>query len=275
MTMQRRNMVVTMKLTFWKNGFLSILILCLMIPAGRGQETAEEKIRTLFEDAITAMGGDAFLNVRDMVSEGQYFMFNNRGESSGLIKYTDYTKLPDKSRFELGNRKNELEITIFDLAKNEGWIIEGEQEPRAATEKEMKSFWSAANHSLDNIFRIRWKDPQNKLFYLGAGDGADVTRDVVRLIDPENDEVIIYFDRVSKLPAKIEIQQVNERGIRVRMVDEYSQWHKIQGVLTPMRIDSYANSRRSSQQFVLKLTYNNNLRDDFFTKPPESKKKKK
>ena len=270
MFVENRNMATAMKHTF-----LTIFTFCLILPLARGQEeTAEEKIRTLFNDAIAAMGGDAFMNVSDMNSEGQYFMFNNRGESSGLIKFTDYTKLPDKSRFEMGNRKNALEITIFDLAKNEGWIIEGQREPRAASEDEMKSFQSAANHSLDNIFRFRWKDPQNKLFYLGPGEGTDITRDTVRLIDPENDEVVIYFDRVSKLPVKIETQRVNERGVRVRVADEYSQWHKIQGVLTPMRIDSFTNGRRASQQFLLKLTYNNNLRDNFFSKP-ESKTKKR
>ena len=245
-----------------------------MLPAAYGQDTAEEKIRSLFEDAIAAMGGETFLNVKDMVSEGQLFGFNNRGESSGLIRFTDYTRLPDKSRFELGNRKNELEITIFDLSKDEGWIIEGQREARAAAENEMKSFWAAANHSLENILRFRWKDPENKLFYLGAGEGTDVTRDVVRLIDPENDEVMIFFDRVSKLPVKVETQQVNERGVRVRVANEYSQWHKIQGVLTPMRIDSYTNGRRSSQQFLLKITYNNNLRDNLFSIPePKTKKK--
>ena len=254
--------------------FLAVLFFCLTLSAARGQDTAGEKVRTIFEDAIAAMGGDAYLDVRDMVSEGQYFAFNNRGESSGLIKFTDYTMLPDKSRFELGNKKNELEITIFDLTKNEGWIIEGSLEARAATENEMKSFRASANHSLDNIFRFRWKDPQNKLFYVGAGEGADVTLDVVRFIDPENDEVVIYFDRISKLPAKIETRLVNERGVRVRMVDEYSQWHKTQGVLTPMRIDSFTNGRRSSQQFLLKLSYNNNLSDDFFSKPESTKKKK-
>jgi hypothetical protein len=272
--MEHKDMMRTMKQTIRWSRFLAVFIFCLMPASARGQETGEGKTRTLFEDAISAMGGDAYMNVRDIVSEGQYFMFNSRGESSGLIKFTDYTRLPDKSRFELGNKKNELEITIFDLAKNEGWIIEGELEARAATEEDMKSFWTSANHSLENIFRFRWKDPQNKLFYIGAGEGADVTRDMVRLIDPENDEVVIYFDRVSKLPVKIESQRVNQRGIRVRVVDEFSQWHKIQDVLTPMRIDSSTNGRRTSQQFVLKLSYNNNLRDDFFSRPaPKAKKK--
>lgn len=263
-----------MKHTIRRRGFSAVLFFCFMFPAALGQETNEEKIRALFENAIDALGGDVYMDVRDIVSEGQYFMFNSRGESSGLIKFTDYTKLPDKSRFELGNKKNELEITIFDLAKNEGWIIEGEREAKDATEDDIKSFRAAANHSIENILRFRWKDPQNKLFYLGAGEGADVTRDLVKLIDPENDEVAVYFDRVSKLPVKVESQRINERGVRVRVTDEYSQWHKIQNVLTPMRIDSYTNGRRSSQQFFLKLSYNNNLRDDFFSRPaPKTKKK--
>jgi len=41
----------------------------------------------------------------------------------------------------------------------------------------------------------------------------------------------------------------------------------VQGVNTPLRTDGYVNKRRSFQSFVLKITYNNNLLDDFFSKP--------
>jgi len=268
-------MVKTMKQAIRRRGFLAVLAFYFTFPSVYGQETAEEKIRTLFEDALAAMGGDAYMEVRDIRSEGNYFVFNRRGDSSGLIKFADYTRLPGKSRFELGNKKKEREITIFDIEKNEGWIIEGEREVKTATEDDMKSFWSSANHSIENIIRFRWKDPENKLFYIGAEEGADVTRYVVRLIDPKNDETVIYFDRASKLPVKVEYQRMNERGIRVRVTDEYSQWHRIQGVLTPMRIDSYTNGRPSSQQFFLKLSYNNNLRDSLFSKPAQKTKKTK
>ena len=245
-------------------------LLAVVLPqqaAWSQDETDEDRIRQLFENAIDAMGGAAYLNIEDITSDGQYFVFNNRGDSSGLIKFVDYTKLPDKSRFELGNKKKEKEITVFNLAKGEGWILEGEGEARVATEEDMKSFQAAADHSLDNIFHFRWKDPQNKLFYLGPGKGTDITRDMVQILDPVNDEVIVYFDRISKLPAKIESWRVNERGIKVRDVDEYSQWHKIKGVLTPLRIDSYTNGRRRAQQFLLNVKHNSNIKDEFFSKP--------
>jgi hypothetical protein len=244
---------------------LMFLAAVLFVPLSRGQD--EETIQKLFQDAIEAMGGETYLKVTDIVSEGQFFVFNIEGDSSGLIKVVDYTKLPDKSRTEVGNRKKELEIRVFNLGKNEGWILEGQKETRAATPEEMKDFENTVNHSIESIFRFRYKDPRNKLFYLGPGEGHEVTLEMVKIIDPENDEVTVYFDRISKLPAKTESRTVNRKGVRQRIVDEFSQWHVIQGVKTPMRIDGYVNGRRWSQQFILKISYNNNLPDSLFSKP--------
>ena len=234
-------------------------------PFSCGQD--DEIIRNLFEGAIEAMGGEAFLNVKDMASAGNYFLFDKEGNSSPIIKFADYTKLPDKSRFELGNKKKELEITVFNLEKNEGWILEGQKETHDASPQEMQDFRNAVKHSIDMIFRFRYKDPANKLFYLGPGEGKEVTLELVKLVDPENDEVTVYFDRISRLPAKIEYWNTNKRGVRQRNTQEYSQWHRIQGINTSLRTDGYVNNRRAYQSFILKITYNNNLPDSFFSKP--------
>jgi outer membrane lipoprotein-sorting protein len=250
-----------------------LCFLCLVgltVPlSARGQD--EEKIQKLFQDAIQAMGGDTYLNVKDMTSEGNYFLFNREGDSSGLIKYTDYTKLPDKSRFELGNKKKARDITVFNLEKNEGWILEYPKEVRAATPSEMKEFRNDANHSIDNIMRFRWKDPANKLFYLGPGDGSEVTLEMVKILNPENDEVTVYFDRMSKLPAKIEYRSVSKQGVQQRNVQEFSQWVVVQGVNTPLRVDGYINKRQSFQSFITKIDYNTDIPDSFFTKPEQPK----
>jgi hypothetical protein len=231
------------------------------------QAQDDEIIRKLFQDAIETMGGEAYLNVKDMMSEGQFFQFNRDGDNSGLIKYVDYTKLPDKSRHEVGNKRRDLEISVFNLEKNEGWILEGQKETREAKPEEMRNFRSVVKHNIDTIFHFRYKDPENRLFYMGPGEGKDVTLEIVKIIDPENDETIVYFDRISKLPVRIEYRDVNSRGVRVRLVDEYSQWFMVQGVNTPKRIDGYVNGRRSQQTFVFKVAYNTNIADSFFSKP--------
>ena len=252
-----------------RDALLALGFILVFLPPSHGQD--ENAIKRLFDDAIDSMGGETYLNVTDMVSEGQMFGFDSDGASSLPIKYFDYTKFPDKSRFEVGSDKKKRDITVFNLGTNEGWILEGDRETRDAKPEEMADFKNAVRHSIDMICRFRYKDPENKLFYLGPGDGQDVTLELVKIVDPENDEVVIYFDRISKLPAKIEYKDINNKGVRQRHVEEFSQWHKIQGVNTPLRIDRYVNGRRSSQHFTLKITYNNNLPDSLFTKPERQK----
>ena len=231
----------------------------------------EEKIRKLFEDAIQAMGGAQYLKVTDIVSEGNLFYFNRQGDSSGLIKFNDWTRLPDRDRNEVGNRKKDRDVIVFNLEKNEAWILEGQKPTRDATPEELKDFKNSVKHNIDNIFRTRWKDPTNKLFYLGPGEGSDVRFETVKLLDPDNDEVLIYFDRANKLPAKIEYKSMDKRGINLKVVDEFSQWHMVDGVNTPMRVDTTRNGFKYSQVYATKITYNNNLQDSFFSKPEPPK----
>ncbi len=235
------------------------------LPYGSAQE--QERIQKLFQDAIQAMGGPVYLAVKDMVSNGQMFFFDREGYSSNKIDFDDSTKLPDKSRFELGNKKKLRDVTVFNLETNEGWILEGQKDTRNATPEEMQDFRNAVKHSLETIFRYRYKDPANSLFYLGPGTGADIRLEVVRLLDPENDEVNIYFDRASRLPVKLMYRGLDKRGVQTRTVVEFSQWHSIQGVNTPLRIDTFVNGRKHSQMFILKIRYNNGLQDSFFSKP--------
>lgn len=242
-----------------------ICCVAILTPSVRSQDDAIA--RKLFEEAVEVMGGSAFSDVSDIVSSGNYYVFDRYGASSPLIRFTDYTKLPDKSRYELGNKKKQLDITVFNLEKNEGWFQEGQKPTKAATSEDMREFRNAVKHSLEMIFRTRYKDPNNSLFYLGPGDGRDVTLERVKLIDPENDEVTVYFDRLSKLPAKIEFKSMNREGVRQRVVYEYSQWHWIQGVRSSLRTDGYVNGRRSFQSFVIDIKYNNNLEESVFSEP--------
>jgi hypothetical protein len=226
-----------------------------------------EIIQKLFQDAIKAMGGDTYLQATDVVSNGQMFMFNREGASSVPIKFSDYTKFPDKSRYEVGNKKKELDISVFNLGTEEGWIQEGQKGTREAKPEEMGSFKKSVKRSLDMICRFRYKDPENRLFYLGPGEGKDSTLEIVKLVDPENDEVTVYFSRLSRLPVKIEYSDTDGQGVRRRWVEEYSLWHTKQGIQTPLRVDRFLNGRKSTQHFILKIAYNNNLPDSFFSKP--------
>ncbi len=242
-----------------------ILVSPMLAP---GQD--EERIQKLFQDAIQAMGGDAYLGVKDIVSVGNLFQFT-RDASYGPFKVDDYAKLPDRRRNEVGNKKKERNVIVFNLEKNEGWIQDGQKETRVATPEEMKEFRDSIKHNLNNIFLYRFKDPKINQFYLGPGEGSDVQFDLVKLLDEDNDEVTVYFDRVGKLPAKIEYRTIGKNDVRQRIVKEYSQWHSSQGINTPLRTDTYRNGAKYMQLYITKITYNSGLQDSFFTKPEPQK----
>ena len=243
---------------------LSLMLFGVWPAAAQGEgDRAMELIRA----AIDAMGGETHANVKDLTFEGRYFLFDRQGRSSGLIKFLDYNKLPDKSRNELGNHEKTKEITVFNLEANQGWILEGQKETRDATPGEIKGFTRLIKHSIENIFRSRYRNPKNMLFYLGPGEGKDVRLERVKLLDAENDETVIFFDRLNRLPVKIEYHYIDSQGVRLRNVDEFYQWHVIDGVKMPLRTDSYVNGRRAAQLFVTKVTLNSRLADTFFSKP--------
>ena len=88
----------------------------------------------------------------------------------------------------------------------------------------------------------------------------------------------IAFDVGSGLPFRMEYQEIGKFGRKLRIAEEFSNWHVIEGVNTPMRTDRFTNEEPSAQVFITKIDYNVGLPDSLFTEPtinPKYLKKKK
>src|SRR5215510_8775068 len=57
------------------------------------------------DQMIQALGGQAFLDVKDIRTTGRFFGFT-RGELSSSDLFSDYIKFPDMERTEFGGPKN-------------------------------------------------------------------------------------------------------------------------------------------------------------------------
>src|SRR5688572_6647093 len=73
---------------------------------------------------IEALGGQAFLDVKEIQTNGRFFSFR-RGEVSGAQIYADFVKFPDMERTEFGKEK---EKTIKINKGDEGWLVSGKDE---------------------------------------------------------------------------------------------------------------------------------------------------
>src|SRR5688572_12503436 len=81
---------------------------------------AQDRGRTILNETIAALGGQAFLDVKDIQSTGRFFMFT-KGELSGADYFTDYIKYPDMERTEFGRDKKKLSVQIN--KGEEGWVL--------------------------------------------------------------------------------------------------------------------------------------------------------
>lgn len=253
----------------------TFFFLVVSIPPAAHSAQQNEKTKALIDRAIQAMGGSAYLSVKDYSAAGRYYMIEE--DRQGWAEFTDQTRLPSKSRQELG-KKSDKETTIFDLDAGKGWIMQGDYDLKPATSEQIERFKRSVKHNLDNLFRFRIKEPGVSLHYFGSEilNGRKPV-EVVELIDAENDTVRIYFEESSGLPYRLAFEEIGRYGRKLRIFEEYSNWHEFQGVNTPLRVDRFTNGEPSSQVFVAKIAYNANLPDSLFAEPtlaPKTKNKK-
>lgn len=253
-----------------------LLCLCLLpsLLAQEGKDSKDARATQAIEKAINALGGQAFLQVKDITSSGKYYRFR-KGQNSLPISYQDQTRLPDKSRYEEGGKKDR-DVYVFNLEAGKGWILETQKGVREAEKEEVDRFKKTVKHAMENVLRTRYKDPSIRLFYYGPGEVSSKKRsEAVELLDDENDSVIVYFDLSNHYPLKIEYTETDPTGRKSKVEEEFSNWHNVQGVMTPFRIDTYVDGEESAERFVDRIAYNNNLPDSLFTKPPPPPQKRK
>ncbi len=257
-------------------GLLAALLAAGQALAQQDAPPADDKARATVEQAIEALGGEKFLKVREIYYRGNYY-FWRKGQSSLPLPFVQYIRLPDKLYQEMGEKKRKR-ISVYNLEKNEGWIIEG-RDLREANKQEMDGFRRAVKHTIENLLRSRLNEPGVKLFYYGQDSVSWKQRaEAVELVDAENDSVVIFFDVSTHYPIKIEYQDPDEKtGRRIKIEEEFSNWHSVGGVITPFRTDIYHDGELTMQAFYDSdgVAYDVGLPEELFAKPSLDEKQRK
>src|SRR5215470_8330849 len=69
------------------------------------QENAA-KAKAVLEQAIQALGGDAYLNIQDTSQQGRNYSFHHGETTSTGILFWRFVKFPDKERIELTKQRD-------------------------------------------------------------------------------------------------------------------------------------------------------------------------
>jgi hypothetical protein len=69
-----------------------------------------QKAKQIIDQAIQALGGQAYLNITDMKSEGRAYSFHHGEPNSLGIVFWRFRKFPDKDRIELTKKRDVIQI---------------------------------------------------------------------------------------------------------------------------------------------------------------------
>ena len=235
-------------------GLLLCLCLCLSVVNLWAQSRATQTI----DEMIAALGGQTFLDVDDIHTTGRFFAFS-RGELSGGDLFSDYVKFPDMERAEFGTSKNRS-ITIN--RGKEGSKVEGKKDPEQQTPGEIEEFIKGFKTSFDYVLRFTLSDRQTTIQNLPT-EVVDFKRtNVVEVRDVAKNRIRFYIDRDTHLPVKMQVRRTDDSKLRE---EQYANWHKFQGVMTPLYVSRYTDNVKTMEIRAETAVYNSGLADTLFT----------
>jgi hypothetical protein len=256
------------RLLSWALGGLCALTLLSVFPrAEQKDEAGETKAREVVQSGIAALGGPKYLEIENTHHLGRYFRFGKRG-LSGFARYRDWTVFePIKSRFQYGEGKRQ-EVTIYNLELRKAWKLKGEDTVEEIPEEEIRKFETMVKRDVNVLLRTRLNEKGLHLYYYGPDDISGTGNyEAVEFLDVENNSVVVYFDLSTHLPTRVNSERRDPEGVLHKIEEEFLNWHTIEGVRTPLRIDSYSDGKLSQQYHVEELFYNVEIPPQHFLEP--------
>ena len=230
------------------------------------------KGRAIVDQAVAAMGGDAFLHMQNRVSTGRVYSFFH-DQLSGLDRATIYTEylasLPPKG---LAVRERQLlgkkQDYSFLFLEDQGWDITF-RGARSIAEDDWARYKRTIEHDALYILRYRLNEPGMQFEYIGNQVYLTSHVEVVDLIDAENETVRIYFDYNTHLPVHQVFKWLDPATKQHN--DEVTEFDKYRdaggGVMWPFAIERSRNGYKAYQMFAAKVEVNQQLPPKTFELP--------
>jgi hypothetical protein len=222
-----------------------------------------KQARDVIDKCIKALGGDAYLNIKDIEQEGRgYGFYHNAPAGVGVLYWRDY-KYPDKERYEFTKKRDW--IIIHNGDKGYEVTYRGSR-PEAA--KDHETYERRRHYALDFVLREWVHQAGAAFFYEGTTVVGPKTVHQVTIMDAQNQGVTLFIDADSFLPVKKSYTwrdpQYKEMDREEELYDEY---RLEQDLPTPHVITRMLNKEMTSQRFITNVKYNSGLSDSVFVPP--------
>ena len=232
------------------------------------QENAR-KAKTLLDQMIDALGGNAYLNVEDVSQEGRSYSFH-LGQSDGVgVVFWRFYRFPDRERTEFTKKRDIAYVYRGDKGFEITYKGTRYDEPKAVSD-----YLRRRQYSLDWVVRKWLNQPGIALFYEGHTVAAQKDAEQVTIMDANNQSVTLYIDTKTHLPVKKTYSWRDPTDKERNTEDEvFDNYRLVQGVMTPFGITRFYNGDMSNQRFLNSVIFNKDLSDSLFSADVTAPKK--
>ena len=234
------------------------------------------KAKTLIEKAITALGGETYLTIRDRSQQGRGYGFHHgRAEGGGSV-FWDFIVFPDKERVEITKERDIAQLYVGDKA----WEITFKG-PHPLDPKDLDQYLRRRHFSLDSVLRTWVNAPGVILLYEGNSIAAQHPAQRVTVINAKNESVTLFFDDDTHLPVKKSFEWRDPVDRQKNLEEEiYENYRQVSGIMAPYNVTRYFNGDMASQRFFNSVSINEGLDPAMFdpnsgynpNKPSKTKK---
>ena len=223
--------------------------------ATAAKDPSVQKAKQVLDDMIRALGGDAYLTLRDMKVEGRSYAFYH-GRPSGMgVVYWRFWEWPDKDRVELTKQRDVIDLFLGDKGYEVTYKGTATLDP-----KQLVDYLRRRDHSLEWVIRKWLAAPGSMILYEGTAIVEQNLADKVTILTASNDSVTLAVDPRTHLPVR---KTYSYRDPLDRQFDEeaeiFSNYKVVQGINVPYSTVRMDNGEMSNQRFVNSVSFNNGL----------------
>lgn len=254
---------------------LWVALCAASVAAGAYAETSQQKGKRVVDEALAALGGQAFLNMQNRVESGRIYGFYNENISGMTVDalYTDYLSRPDppqpgflgvRVRDARGKKQDDAILYV----DGNGYEITF-RGARPLSDTLMKQFKTGTLRNIFYILRERLGEPGLTFESRGSDFFENRPVEVVDITDANNDTVTVYFDQMNKLPVH---QSYNRRdpvdNTKLEEVSIFSKYRDVGGgVMWPFAIRKERNGEKIFEMYSESVEINQDLKDSMFRLP--------
>lgn len=252
-----------------------LLLLCLCAVAS-GQQPApspaqtpnmaqanQAKARAVLDQMITALGGQAYLNVQDSYTEGRYGRFHNEALVGGTVFFR-YWRWPDQDRWELTKDRDIVELYLGDKAYEV--TFRGSHELDPAKDDNLRLALLRRHYSLERVIRQWLNAPKTILLDEGPTLADNKMAERITVINAQDQAVSLLISPDTHLPIQKSFTIRDPSSHEQEQEDEiYDNWRMVEGVNTPFSVVLMHNGEIVRQQYLFNASYNNHPPDSYFT----------